>query len=70
MASHTLQLIEWLEIPNIEYLKNWAQLFHEIKFFNCTSETMFSEITFFRGGNLKEMVIYCDIIESFGNMIR
>ena len=31
---------------------------------------MFSEITFFSGGNLKEMVAYCDIIKSFGNMIR
>ena len=30
---------------------------------------MFSEITFFRGGNI-EMVIYCDIIKLFGNMIR
>ena len=24
MASHTLQLMEWLEIQNIEYLKNRA----------------------------------------------
>ena len=31
---------------------------------------MFSEITFFSRGNLKEMVIYFDIIKSFGNMIR
>ena len=31
---------------------------------------MFSEVTLFSGGNLKEMVIYCDIIKSFGNMIR
>ena len=62
-------MMEWFEIQNIEYLKNRVKLFHDIKFFNCTLETMFSEITFFSRGNLKEMVIYIDIMKLFGNMI-
>ena len=65
-----LVMMEWFEIQNIEYLKNRVKLFHDIKFFNCTLETMFSEITFFSRGNLKEMVIYIDIMKLFGNMIR
>ena len=40
------------------------------KFFNCTSETIVSGITFLAKVTLKEMVIYCVIVKSFGNMIR
>ena len=31
---------------------------------------MLPEIRFFSEGNLKEMVIFCDTIKSFGNMIQ